>query len=164
MNMQKILKVVLFASSVFWTSCGAKSDSSDKNSALAEKKARLEELKKQQAKLTEEITALQSEVEKLDPSAKTEKAKLVSVNAIAPESFTHYIDLQGSINAEDISYVAPRNGQGGLVKAVYVKQGDYVKKGQLLLKLDDAVLLKNLKQAQTDLAYLQDIYHRQKNL
>ena len=60
--------------------------------------------------------------------------------------------------------MAPRNGQGGLVKAVYVKQGDYVQKGQLLLKLDEAVLLKNLKQAQTDLAYLKDIYHRQKNL
>jgi membrane fusion protein (multidrug efflux system) len=162
--MQKIVKVVLFASSVFLASCGAKTDSSDKNSALAEKKAKLEELKKQQAKLSQDITALQAEVEKLDPSAKADKAKLVSVNAISPQSFTHYIDLQGSINAEDISYVAPRNGQGGLVKAVYVKQGDYVKKGQLLLKLDDAILLKNLKQAQTDQAYLQNIYARQKNL
>src|SRR4051795_1477973 len=157
--MQKILRVVLFASCVFWASCGAKTDNSAKNSALAEKKSRLEELKKQQAKLTAEITELQAEVEKLDPSAKAEKAKLVSVSAITSESFTHYIDLQGSITAEDISYVAPRNGQGGLVKAVYVKQGDYVKKGQLLLKLDDAVLLKNLKQAQTDLTYLQNIYH-----
>jgi membrane fusion protein (multidrug efflux system) len=51
-----------------------------------------------------------------------------------------------------------------LVREVYVKQGDYVKKGQQLLKLDDAVLLQNLKQAQTDLAYLQDVYGRQKNL
>ncbi|HEY6974758.1 MAG TPA: efflux RND transporter periplasmic adaptor subunit [Chitinophagaceae bacterium] len=162
--MQKILKVVLFASSVYLTSCSAKTDSGDKNGALAQKKAKLEELKKQQANLSQEITALQAEVEKLDPSAKAEKAKLISVSAITPESFTHYIDLQGSITAEDISYVAPRNGQGGLVKAVYVKQGDYVKKGQLLLKLDDAILLKNLKQAQTDLAYLQDMYNRQKNL
>jgi membrane fusion protein, multidrug efflux system len=162
--MQKILKVVLFASSVYLASCGAKTDSSDKNSALAEKKARLEELKKQQAKLSQDITALQAEIEKLDPSAKAEKTKLVSVSAIAPENFTHYIDLQESINAEDISYVAPRNGVGGLVREVYVKQGDYVKKGQQLLKLDDAVLLQNLKQAQTDLAYLQDVYGRQKNL
>src|SRR5436853_7306093 len=132
--MQKVIKVVLFASSVFLASCGAKTDSGNKNDALAEKKARLEEMKKQQAKLAQDITTLQAEVEKLDPSAKAEKAKLVSVNAITPENFTHYIDLQGSISAEDISYVAPRNGQGGLVKAVYVKKGDNVKKGQQLWK------------------------------
>ena len=162
--MRKIAKIVLLVSSVFLASCGAKTDNSNKNDALAEKKAKLEDLKKQQAKLTQDITALETEIIKEDPSAKEEKAKLVSVSAITPENFTHYIDLQGSINSEDISYVAPRNGQGGLVKAVYVKQGDYVKKGQLLLKLDDAVLLKNLKQAQTDLAYYQDLYRRQKNL
>jgi multidrug efflux pump subunit AcrA (membrane-fusion protein) len=80
------------------------------------------------------------------------------------KNFTHYIDLQGNIESENISYVAPRNGQGGLVKNVYIKQGDYVKKGQLLLKLDDAVYLKNLQQAQSDLEYAQDLYRRQKNL
>lgn len=161
--MQKIVKVILFASSVFLASCGAKTDDSNKKDALAEKKARLEELKKQQVKLAQDITTLEAEIVKLDPSAKAEKAKLVSVSAITPENFTHYIDLQGSITAEDISYVAPR-GQGGLVKAVYVKQGDYVKKGQLLLKLDDAIALKNLKQAQIDLEYAEDLYRRQKNL
>ena len=162
--MQKIVKVILFASSVFLASCGAKTDDSNKKDALAEKKARLEELKKQQVKLAQDITALEAEIVKLDPLAKAEKAKLVSVSAITPENFTHYIDLQGSINAEDISYVAPRNGTGGLVKAVYVKQGDYVKKEQLLLKLDDAIALKNLKQAQIDLEYAEDLYRRQKNL
>jgi len=161
--MQKIVKVILFASSVFLASCGAKTDDNNKKDALAEKKARLEELKKQQVKLAQDITTLEAEIVKLDPSAKAEKTKLVSVSAITPENFTHYIDLQGSITAEDISYVAPR-GQGGLVKAVYVKQGDYVKKGQLLLKLDDAVALKNLKQAQIDLEYAEDLYRRQKNL
>ncbi len=161
--MQKIVKVILFASSVFLASCGAKTDDSNKKDALAEKKARLEELKKQQVKLAQDITALEAEIVKLDPLAKAEKAKLVSVSAITPENFTHYIDLQGSITAEDISYVAPR-GQGGLVKAVYVKQGDYVKKEQLLLKLDDAIALKNLKQAQIDLEYAEDLYRRQKNL
>jgi RND family efflux transporter MFP subunit len=50
------------------------------------------------------------------------------------------------------------------VTKVYIKQGDYVKKGQQLLKLDDAVYLKNLQQAQTDLEYAQDLYGRQKNL
>lgn len=160
--MQKIVTVVLFASSVFWASCGAKSD--DSNNTLAEKKAKLEELKKQQQKIESDIAQLQAEIIKLDPSTAPERAKLVSIKPLSQENFTHYIDLQGTIESENISYVAPRNGQGGLVKNVYVKQGDYVKKGQLLLKLDDAVYLKNLQQAQTDLEYAQDLYRRQKNL
>jgi len=160
--MQKILKVVLFASSIFLASCGAKSD--DSNNSLTDKKAKLEELKKQQQKIEADIAQLQAEIIKLDPSAAPEKAKLVSVQPISQENFTHYIDLQGNIESENISYVAPRNGQGGLVRNVYVKQGDYVKKGQQLLKLDDAVSLKNLQQAQSDLEYAQDLYRRQKNL
>lgn len=161
--MQKIVHVVLIVSTLFLASCGARSD--EKSNTLAEKKAKLEELKKQQQKLDEDITKLQAEITKLDPSSATvEKAKLVSISPVAPTNFTHYIDLQGTIESDNISYVAPRNGQGGLVKAIYVKQGDYVKKGQLLLKLDDAVYLKNLQQAQTELEYAQDLYRRQKNL
>jgi RND family efflux transporter MFP subunit len=53
---------------------------------------------------------------------------------------------------------------GGQVKAVYVKQGDYVKKGQLLLKLDDAVLRQNIKQLESQLSFAKNIYERQKNL
>ncbi|HRI19552.1 MAG TPA: efflux RND transporter periplasmic adaptor subunit [Panacibacter sp.] len=163
--MQKLVKIILFSSSLFLASCGAKTDDSKDGGVLTEKKAKLEELKKQQVALTADIAKLQQEIAKLDPSfTKPEKAKLVSIQTITTENFTHYIDLQGSINAEDISYIAPRNGQGGLVKAIYVKKGDYVKSGQLLLKLDDAVYLKNLKQFETQLSYAEDLYRRQKNL
>jgi len=160
--MKNIVKIALFSGSIFLASCGAKTD--EGKSGLTEKKTKLEELKKQQAALTTDIATLQAEIEKLDPSAKPEKPKLVSVAKITPESFTHYIDLQGSIDAEDISYIAPRNGQGGLVKQIFIKKGDFVKKGQSILKLDDAIYLKNLKQAETQLTYAQDLYRRQKNL
>jgi multidrug efflux pump subunit AcrA (membrane-fusion protein) len=158
-----MLKAALIITSVFFASCGAQSDDG-KSNEVKEKEAKLEELKKQQQNTEDEIAQLQADIAKLDPSANPEKAKLVSIEAIAPGNFTHYIDLQGTIESEDISYVAPRNGQGGLVKDIYVKQGDYVKKGQQLLKLDDAVYLKNLQQAQTELEYAQDLYRRQKNL
>ncbi|MCH5683123.1 biotin/lipoyl-binding protein [Niabella sp. W65] len=43
--------------------------------------------------------------------------------------------------------MAPRNGQGGIVRAIYVKQGDNVRKGQTLLKLDDAIPRQQLEAA-----------------
>lgn len=151
----------MIVSTLFLASCGARTDD---NNTLKEKKEKLADLKKQQQKLETDIATLQAEILKLDPSAAPERAKLVAIQAVTPSLFTHYIDLQGTVESENISYVAPRNGQGGLVKAVYVKQGDDVRKGQQLLKLDDAVYLKNLRSAETELEYAQDLYRRQKNL
>ena len=64
----------------------------------------------------------------------------------------------------NIAFVTPRNGNGGQVKAIYVKQGEMVKKGQLLLKLDDALLTQQLATAKQQLSFAQDLYNRRKNL
>lgn len=151
------IKITLLAIVVLaFASCGEKG-------TLAEKKAELEKLKKQQDDINNQVTKLQAEIIKLDPSANPEKAKLVAVKQLSTEDFQHYINLQGKIDANNIAYVTPRN-QGGQVKALYVKQGDVVKKGQLLMKLDDAIYNTQLSQAQTQLKYAQDLYSRRNNL
>lgn len=161
--MHKSNIILLAAVLVILSSCGAKTDAADKNSVLAQKKAQLEQLKKQQDDLNKQITALQVEIAKIDPSAKAEKAKLVAVTKLGEENFNHYIDLQARVDADNIAYVTSR-GAPGLVKAVYVKQGDFVKKGQLLLKLDDAIIKQQLQQAQTQLSFAKDLYNRRNNL
>jgi len=88
----------------------------------------------------------------------------VAIQPVMPMDFTHYIELQGKIDALNIAYVTPRNGTGGQVKDIYVKQGDFVKKGQLLLKLDDALLIQQLATAKQQLSFAQDLYNRRKNL
>lgn len=158
-NWKKYL--LISATAVFLVSCGASTDKT--GNALADKKAKLAELQKQRDGLDASIDALKKEIEAADPSAKPEVAKLVGFTTLSAQNFSHYIDLQGKVVSDDVSYVSPRNG-GGLVKNIYVKKGDYVKKGQLLLKLDDAVYLKSLKQLETQLAFAKDIYQRRKNL
>lgn len=154
---------------IFLSSCG--SSTKDKNAALNDKKAALEKLKADKAKLDEQIGTLEADINKLDPANSTaQKAKLVAVQTLAPEDFNHFIELQGKIESENISYISPRSGPGQ-VKQVFVKKGDYVKKGQLLLKLDDAIMKQsvvaakqNLETIKTQLSYAKDIYQRQKNL
>lgn len=143
-------------------SCGnAKKDNA---ALLNDKKAELQDLKTEQKELTDKITKLEAEIAKLDTaSVSAGKPKLVAIEPVAPNSFTHYVDLQGKIDAENVSYVAPR-GQGGQIRALYVKQGQYVRKGQLLLKLDDAVVRTQLDQLNSQLAFQQDLYKRQQNL
>ena len=159
--MHKILTVVI-ASSLLLAACG--SGSVQKDDSLQGKQTRLAALKEQQEKLSKQITALEDEIGKTDSTAGSkEKAKLVALSALAPTSFTHYIDLQGGVEAENISYLSPR-GTGGVVREVLIRQGDHVNKGQLLLKLDDAVQRQQLVSAQTQLAYAKDLYQRRKNL
>ncbi len=165
--MQKILSTVLIAATVTLAACGG----GEKSGAAAEQKAKLAELKKQKEGIESQITKLEAEIAKLDPaSAKPANAKLVTTSVIAPESFSHYIDLQGKIESENISFVTPRGG-GGQVKALYIKRGDVVKKGQLILKLDDALQRqsvtaaeKGLETLKTQLSFAKTLYQKQKNL
>ncbi len=159
--MQKLKHIVMLAAVLFLAACGAKKDS---NNVLAQKKAQLETLKAQQSKLNDQIVALQADIAKLDTSDSQEKAKFVTVDTVKASVFTHYIDLQGRVIAENVAYVTPRNPGGGQVKEIYVKQGDVVSKGQLLLKLDDALLKQQIAQYQTQLAYAKDLYQRRENL
>jgi len=138
---------------------------------LAERKEKLEKLKKDQAQTTAEIKKLELEISKLDTAnAKVEKAKLVALDTVQNENFTHYIDLQGRVDSKNISYVSPR-GPGGQVRAIYVKEGQFVKKGQLLLKLDDVIIRQNVVAARQGLAATRNqlelarsVYERTKNL
>ncbi|BFG71317.1 efflux RND transporter periplasmic adaptor subunit [Sediminibacterium sp. KACHI17] len=168
--MQKIFTILVLAASVTLVSCGAGSTEAN-SGAAAEQKAKLAELKKQKDGIDAEIAKLEAEIAKLDPaSAKPDNAKLVALTAVAPETFTHYIDLQGKIESENISFVTPRGG-GGQVKAVYIKRGDVVKKGQLILKLDDALQRQSviaaeqgLETLKTQLSFAKTLYQKQKNL
>ncbi|HWB90356.1 MAG TPA: efflux RND transporter periplasmic adaptor subunit [Puia sp.] len=159
--MNKLLTVMI-STTLLLAACG--SSSVGKDDSLAGKKARLAQLQAQQEKLGKQIVSLQDSISKIDTSAANkEKAKLVALTTVAPGSFTHYIDLQGNVEALNYSYIVPK-GSGGVVLEVYVKQGDHVNKGQLLLKLDDALQKQQLTNAQTQLAYAKDIYQRRKNL
>lgn len=130
---------------------------------LNNKKAKLEKLKSEKIKLENEIQHLQVEIAKLDPASVSVLPKLVAVQPVTVGTFNHYIDLQGRVDADHISYLTPR-GMPAQVKVLYIKKGDYVKKGQLLMKLDDAVQLKQLESLKTQKAYAEDIYTRTKNL
>jgi len=142
-------------------SCTGSSGNADNE--LAQKKQQLEKLKEDKTRLEAEIKELEGEIVKLDPASVAEKAKLVAASPVTQEDFTHYIELQGRVDANDVVVVTPR-GMPAQVKELYVKRGDQVEKGKLLMKLDDAIMLQQLDGLNTQLGYAQNIYNRQKNL
>ncbi len=166
--MKKIQISILSIATLLLVACGT----SSKNDVAA-KKLEVEKLKKEVLVTTEKIKILEQEIAKLDTNSQAkanENAKLIGTTIIANADFKHFIDIQGKVDADNISYVSPRLG-GGQVKAVFVKKGDYVKKGQMILKLDDAIARQsliaakqNLETIKTQVALAKDLYNRQNNL
>lgn len=154
-------KVLIIVGLAVLASCG--SGNKAKEGSLTDLKAQLEKLKSERGTLDGKITALEDQIQKLDTSVSADVAKLVEVTPIALQNFEHFIDLQGKVATENIFYVTPR-GMGGQVKAIYVKQGDNVRKGQLLLKLDDAIIRQQIATLQNQLNYAKDLYNRQQNV
>lgn len=149
-------------------SCG--SGKKEKDGALGDKKVKLEKLKNDKAKIDAKIIKLEDEIAKLDTNFSSQKAKLVSVAPIEKVDFVHYLTLQGFVDQQNISYATPP-GQPGQIKSIYVKQGDKVHKGQLLLKLDNSVAMENvnavkqqMNSVKSQLGLARSVYDRQNNL
>ena len=164
----KTFLMVLVAATLMVVGCSSKKETS---AEITQKQTALAKLKSEKQKNEEEITRLQKELQGLDGAPMDRsKIKLVSIAPVLSSAFEHFIELQGKVDAENSSYISPRNG-GGQVKQVFVKQGQRVRKGQLLLKMDDqiqrqAVIAARQQSAgiRTQLTLAKSIYERQKNL
>lgn len=166
--MRNIFKLTLLVPLVaLLAACG--SSSKEKKGEAGDLKVKLEKLKKEKNGLDAQIRQVEEQLAKADPSS-VQTQKLVSVDTLRIQDFTHFIELQGKIDADNVAYVSPA-GQGGIVKAVYVKSGSRVSKGQTILKLDDALARQAVVGAQQQAAVLkarlaqaQTLYERHQNL
>ena len=165
-NIMKISAAVFFAAVLAACGGGAK----EKKGNLGDLKSRLEKLKKQKSELDADIKKVEDEIAKADPEAAQQVKRLVAIDTLRVQDFAHYIDLQGKVSNSGIGYVAPKGG-GGVVRAIYVKVGQKVGAGQVVVKLDDALQQQALIAAQQStgqlkarLAQAQTIYERYQNL
>ncbi|HNM27188.1 MAG TPA: transcription termination/antitermination protein NusG [Saprospiraceae bacterium] len=142
---------ILALAAAFMAACGQKPK---------DKSAELAALKEQKSQLEAQISQLEKEVG--GTQGAPERIHTVGLTEVVPQNFRHYIDLQGRIDAEDNVPVTAKM-PGTLVK-VLVKNGDNVKKGQLLAQLDDDVMLKGLSELELQLKTAEDIYNRQRGL
>jgi len=97
--MKNIFLSALATGTVFLISCSQAGD------PVAKQKEELQKLKDQQSSLTSKIQKAEEALGKVDSSsAKKEKTKLVAIQPVAPVNFTHYIELQGKIDALNIAF------------------------------------------------------------
>ncbi len=123
--------------------------------------AELQALREQKAQIEARIAELEKRTGAY-PQQKTRPLLNVSLEQVKARPFRHYIDIQGRVVAEESVPVTAKIP--GTLTRILVKNGDYVRKGQLLAQLDEDLLLKNMAELEVQLKTAQDIYERQKSL
>jgi membrane fusion protein (multidrug efflux system) len=139
------------------------------NNGIEAKKASLEKLKKQVLDINAQIASIEKELGK-EGGKDQMQSVLVATTPILSQDFNHFIELQGKVESESVSYITPRAG-GGQVKALFIKRGDRVRKGQIILQLDNSLIKQsaaaasqNLETVKAQAALAKNVYEKQKNL
>ncbi len=145
--------LLYFTVIIFLASCGA--------SKSGDPKAELDKLKKERSALDEKIKSLEAKIAETDTTAAKE-GELVAVTDIVTQPFTHYIEVQGKIDADENVVVTPQ--MPGVIDAVYVTVGQSVTKGQVLAQLDNDAMQKNIETLESQLSFANDVYLKQKAL
>lgn len=117
----------------------------------------INEKKKQIAELKKEVKALED-----DLSSDSTYAAPVNIKVMEHEKFVHKIEVNGSVEAEKQANISPEvNGQ---IKEIYVKEGQRVSKGRLLMELNTEVTRKSIQEIETSLELARTTYEKQKKL
>jgi RND family efflux transporter MFP subunit len=117
------------------------------------------ELDKKIQEISDEIKQLNTAIEKLDT---LKKVPLVTAITIKTEVFNHYLELQGDVKTKQNVLIYPE--MPGRLERVYVKEGQKVKKGQSLAKIDDGGMAQQVAQLEATTALAKTTYERQKRL
>jgi len=125
---------------------------------------KLKDLQAQKVQIEAEIKALEKEVAKSGSADKAISLKVVQVGAesLIEKPFYHYIDIQGKVTSDKNVSIGAKT-PSTIVK-IYVQKGQRVKAGQVLAKLDDAILRKGLDEANNGLDLVIDLFNKQKAL
>lgn len=153
--MKKIF--LISALSLLLFSCGKKEDNTNIDTLIASKN--LKGLQAKKALIQADLSKIEDALAVLD--VKKEEA-LVSVLTLKDTVFSHYLEIQGSINTKENILVQPE--YQGTLTALNVVAGQRVSKGQILGRIDDAGLSQQVASLENQYALAKTTYERQKNL
>ncbi len=159
--MKNIKTLIILA--LIISSCGNKKeksfDSVLESNNLSELKERRSEIDVKQQELNEQIALLNEKIAKLDT---IKKVPLITTFKAKEEVFNHQLEIQGNVTTKNLLVITPE--YNGILTNVYVKEGESVKKGQLLAKIDDGGLSQQLAQLEIQANLAKTTFERQKRL
>ncbi|WP_299333567.1 efflux RND transporter periplasmic adaptor subunit [uncultured Psychroserpens sp.] len=155
--------VTLFFITLFVVSCGNKKTQSVEDiiasNDLEQIRQKKTQLDAQQQELSQQLKELSAKIKELDPQ---EKIPLITTFTAKETVFTHFVELQGSVDTKKNLVIYPE--YSGILTNVFVKEGQKVRKGQTLAKIDDGGLSQQVSQLQIQADLAKTTFERQKRL
>ena len=154
----------LLIATVLLTACGGKQKGKSIEDLVASNnlealKQKREEIDVKQQTLADQLKLINDRISELDT---IKKLPLVTTLTIKSEKFQHYLELQGNVQTKQNLVIYPE--MAGTLTRVYVKEGQYVTKGQLLATIDDGGLSQQVAQLQIQADLAKTTFERQERL
>ena len=149
-------KIILILSLAFLAySCGSNSGADN----LAELHQQKDSLKTLYDDIAAQIAAIDQQIKAADTNA---RLPLVTLNAVEVKTFNHFVDVQGAVETGGNALLYPE--APGVITAILVKEGSKVNKGDVIMKIDAAVLQSTLSEVETQYELAKQIFEKQERL
>lgn len=131
-----------------------------KDDSIESKKAQLKALKTEISELETQATALEKEIGKTEKVETLKEA--VTVFKVVEAPFNAFVEVQGTSQAENNVNIT--TDMGGLVKAVFVDEGQSVSAGQILIQLDNSIVMSQIGEINNAISLAQDVFEKRRRL
>ncbi len=149
-------KISILLSFLLVASCG---NSKKQSATLLELKVQKVTLIDQIDSLSTILKSVESKISKLDT---TKRLNVVTAFKAKNKLFRHYIEVQGTVEAEQSVELYPE--RSGAITSIFVKEGQQVTKGQNLAQIDSSIIESSITELQTQLDLARTTFERQKRL
>lgn len=155
--------IYLLGIAIILISCGEKKTVSIEyiisTGTLKELTAKKKEITIHLESVTKNLEAINSAISEKDT---VQKFPLITTITAKEVVFKHYLEIQGSVKTKQNILIYPEIP--GILKRIYVKEGQQVSKGQLLATIDDSGLSNQVAQLKATTKLAKTTYERQKRL
>lgn len=128
---------------------------------LEGKKALLKEKNAQLLTLQQDIDKLKADIAQEEPIREKSPINVTSIE-VQKGVFQRFVDLQGIVSTDAVANASSE--MGGRIVRLMVKEGQWVKKGQVIATTDAESIDKQKEEIQKSLDLAIDVYERQKRL
>jgi RND family efflux transporter MFP subunit len=150
--------ILALTAAVLVASCGSNGTGIAQLDSLIAKR---DSIKNVQTNLAKELAAIEEQIALLDTGI---KAPAVAVMPVMRQNFKSYFQVQGYVTTDAQAKIYPNPMGQGIIRKIYVREGDRVSAGQKLAQIDDAVTRQMLGQLEVNLAVETENYNRIKKL
>jgi len=159
MNFQnQIISILSLSAVMLFSQCGSEPI---RNGHIAKLQKEKDSLRQVKQNVSQKINDLEDQIKLLDTMG-YHNVPVVTVTKVKTGIFKHYFVVQGVVESDKNATI--NSDVGAKILKIRIKEGDRVKKGQILMELDSRVLTNSIEELKNQIDLATIVYNKQKSL